>query len=82
MKVREQLMTPTGAAKGWVSVILALLALGIGQGLMVAYVGKEVRKICGIIVLIDDRNQRLPPADDDTNRFRRELHDYRRSIGC
>lgn len=75
-------MTSTGAARGWVSVLLALAAVASGQVLMVFYVSKEVRKICGIVVLIDDRNQQLPPGDADTTAFRNELHRYRERIGC
>jgi hypothetical protein len=41
------------------------------------------REICGLIVLIDDRNQGLPPAPDaDTAAFRAELHRYRVALGC
>lgn len=49
----------------------------------IGYVSHGLRKICGIIVLIDDRNQAMPPTTDpDTTRFRAELHSYRQSIGC
>ena len=41
------------------------------------------REICGIIRLIDDHNQELPPtADKDTADFRAELHRYRVALGC
>lgn len=41
------------------------------------------REICGIIRLIDDRQQAMPPATDpDTADFRAELHRYRLALGC
>ena len=41
------------------------------------------RQICGIVVIIDDRNQQMPPSTDPaTTEFRRELHAYRISLGC
>lgn len=44
---------------------------------------KRQREICGIIRLIDDRNQTMPPAADPaTAEFRREVHAYRTSLGC
>lgn len=41
------------------------------------------RDWCRIIVMLDDRNQTLPPAQDkETADFRAALHDLRISKGC
>lgn len=41
------------------------------------------RDWCRIIVMLDDRNQTLPPAQDQqTADFRAALHDLRISKGC
>jgi len=66
----------------------------VGLVLTIGYVSREVqaseernvkrqRDICGIVRLIDDRNQEMPPATDTaTADYRRELHAYRVSLGC
>lgn len=44
---------------------------------------RRSQEICGIIRLLDDRNQRLPPSPDpDAVSFRAELHRYRLALGC
>lgn len=66
-----------------IDLMVILLGLAGVALFTVGYVAHGLRKICGIIVLLDDRNQKLPPATDpDTTQFRTELHNYRRSIGC
>ncbi len=41
------------------------------------------RDWCRIIVMLDDRNQKLPPAQDkETADFRAALHDLRVTKGC
>ena len=40
------------------------------------------REICGIIVLIDDRNQAIKPTSEEQRRFIEELHRYRVALGC
>lgn len=40
------------------------------------------RDICGIIVIIDDRNQKISPTSEDQRRFIAELHRYRQKLGC
>lgn len=85
-----RLLTESGALKPWASAMLALIGFGASVGLLVAYVSKvdqrnieRGRQICGIIVLLDDRNQEMPPAADKaTADFRAELHRYRLSLGC
>lgn len=79
---RVQLVTATGALRAWVSVALLLAGLGGLVFFDIAYQTRGQRKICGIVVLLDDRNQRLPPADPETMAFRRELHLFRKSIDC
>lgn len=88
------LFTATGAMRAWAATMLTIVCFGLALGLTVAYVRKvnadaearnvqRSREICGLIVLIDDRNQALPPeSDPDTAAFRAELHRYRVALGC
>lgn len=87
-------LTSTGALTAWATLLVTLVSVGILAVLTIGYVKKvdadaerrnveRQRQICGIIVLIDDRNQAMPPATDpDTMRFRQELHTYRVGLGC
>jgi len=76
-------VTPTGAATFWVTLALALVTFGGGLALSIGYTAQQSRKICGVDVLIDDRNQKMPePTDPDTAQFRKALHQYRLSLGC
>lgn len=89
-----RMFTPSGAFRPWATVMIAILGFGLALGLTIGYVRKvdqdaerrnveRQQQICGIIVIIDDRNQDLPPATDpDTARFRVELHRYRLGLGC
>lgn len=44
---------------------------------------QRARDFCGVVVLIDDRYQRLPPQADKTARdFAAAIHTYRRKLGC
>lgn len=68
--------------------LLAMMVLGY------LYTNHVARQICGIIVLMDDRNQRTPlalPPDataqqrqqyEDAKQFVAAIHDYRNKIGC
>lgn len=76
------LTTPTGALRAWVSLALTLVSVAALAFLTIAYVAGQQRKICGIVVLLDDRNRTLPEGDADTMRFRAELHRYRVNLGC
>lgn len=87
-------LTQSGALKPWPTALALLLCVGLTVGFGIAYVRKvdraserrnveRGREICGIIRLIDDRNQEMPPATDpDTAAFRAELHRYRVNLGC
>jgi hypothetical protein len=89
-----KVLTPTGAMRAWATLLVVIAGFGLALGLTIGYVKKvdreaEVRNVersrdwCRIIVLIDDRNQTLPPAaDKDTADFRQALHDLRISKGC
>jgi hypothetical protein len=78
-----KVLTPTGAFRAWTTVGLLLVTMGIMMGITITYVAQRQRDICGLIVLIDDRNQKMPPATDkDTQDFRTELHRYRQRLGC
>lgn len=94
MKTGARILTPTGAIRAGWSVAMLILGFGLALGLTIAYVSKvdhdaerrnvdRSREICGLIRLIDDRNQTLPAAaDPDTVAFRAELHRYRLALGC
>lgn len=78
-----RLLTPTGALNAWVTIGLLVICVGAVTGAGIAYTAQRSKDICGMIVILDDRNQKLPPATDpDTANFRRELHAYRERIGC
>lgn len=77
-----KLTTSTGALRAWVTVLLVVIPITVLSVAVVFYVNRQTRLICGVVVLIDDRNQRLPPADPDTMAFRRELHRYRQLLAC
>lgn len=76
------LLTPTGALTAWATAGLMLITFGILAGLTIGYVKQRSRDICGIIVLMDDRYQKLTPADADQAEFFAELHRYRQKLGC
>jgi hypothetical protein len=92
--VRVPLLTPTGAFRAWATLFVVIVGFGLALGLTIGYVRKvdreaearnvqRSREICGLIRLIDDRNQRMAPAaDPDTTAFRAELHRYRIALGC
>lgn len=94
MRALAHFLTPTGAIRAWATVLMVVLGFGAALGLTIGYVVKvdkaaekrnveRSRDICGIIRLIDNRNQTLPPATDkDTADFRAELHRYRLKLGC
>lgn len=101
----HRLITATGAFRAWVTVILVLAGVGIAIGLTIAYVARvdrqaerrnidRARDFCGVIVLIDDRNQQAPPKlppnatpeqrqqYDVSVRFVAAIHAYRLKLGC
>lgn len=86
--------TQTGAFTAWASLLVALAGVGMALVLTIGYVQKvdaeaeerniqRSREICGMIRILDDRNQEMPPSTDPaTTEFRRELHAYRVGLGC
>lgn len=81
--IRERLLTPTGAFRAWPGALLLLVCFGACVVFTIGYVRDQQRAICDLVVMLDDRNQALPPAPDpDTANFRAELHRYRVKIGC
>ena len=72
-----------GALRASTTMIILLITVALLAYFTIAYVSDQQRKICKLMVLLDDRNQALPAAPDkDTADFRTELHNYRQSIGC
>ncbi len=94
MKPLARVLTPTGAMRAWATLLTVIVGFGLALGLTIGYVKKvdreaEARNVersrdwCRILILLDDRNQKLPPSQDkDTMDFRREIHDLRISKGC
>lgn len=94
MRALVRVFTPSGALRPWATMLVSVLGVALAIGFGIGYVRRvdqasdrrdlqRAREICGIIVLIDDRNQGMPPpADADTAAFRDELHRYRVSLGC
>jgi hypothetical protein len=90
---RVHVFTPTGAIRAWASILIVILGFGLALGFTIAYVTKvdkeaerrnveRSRDICGIIKLIDDRNQKLHPSSAEQKQFVDELHRYRLKLGC
>lgn len=82
MKLRHRLITETGALRAWVDVALIVTGLALLAYFTIAYVARSERKICGVVILLDDRNQKVTPASQDQKDFIDRLHDYRTQIGC
>lgn len=92
-----QVFTPTGALRAWAVVVMLIAGFGLALGFTIGYVKKvdhdaeqrnvqRAREICGLIVMIDDINQRQPaptgPTAPDVVAYRAELHRYRLRLGC
>lgn len=82
---------PEKAVYALVAVFVTSLALAIANVIYTDHVDQlaEHRNVersrdwCRIIVMLDDRNQKLPPAQDkETADFRQALHDLRITKGC
>lgn len=84
--MRERFVTQTGALRAWVDLAIIATVMAVGFGALtfftIAYVNQQERRICGIIVLLDDRNQKVTPANDDQRQFIEQLHRYRQDLGC
>ena len=77
----------------WAIVLSGLLGTGLAMVLIVGYVNRvdraaearnveRSRDICGIIRLIDDRNQGVTPTTEEQKQFIDELHRYRLKLRC
>jgi hypothetical protein len=84
--LKTKLLTPTGAARWGVSVMISLAGVGIAIGLAIGYTIKENnrqdRELCKVIVYIDDRNQRLPNPTPEQREAFDVLHGYRQALHC
>jgi hypothetical protein len=61
-------------------VFVTMLAFSIGN---VIYTNHVARQFCGVVTLIDDRYQKLPPAaDPNARQFADAIHAYRLKLGC
>lgn len=43
---------------------------------------KRSQEICGIIVLLDDRNQQVTPTSESQRQFIEAIHNYRIALDC
>jgi hypothetical protein len=93
MSSRMSVFTPTGAIRAWAVVLMFIVGFGLLVGFTIAYVARvdkeaerrnieRSRDICGIIKLIDDRNQTVKPTSAEQKQFIDELHRYRLKLGC
>lgn len=93
MKQAMHVFTPTGAMRAWATMLLAVIGFGLALGLTIAYVNRidrnaerrnveRSRDICGIIRIIDDRQQKVTNPNPDQKQFIDELHRYRVKLGC
>lgn len=75
---------------GLVLCVVAVLAVGVNS---VLYTNREVAKaeasavaslrlMCGWVVIVDDAQQRTPPATDVGRQFAAELHRFREALHC
>jgi hypothetical protein len=101
----QRVVTPTGALRAWPTILILILGFGLALGFTIAYVRKvdqdaerrnqqRARDFCDVVMLIDDRNQRVPPKlppnatveqrqqYDVAVRFVAALHAYRLKLGC
>lgn len=73
------------ARKAWAVVVVfgAILGFDAASAVISDQRDRErAREICGIIRLIDDRNQKVTPTTDDQRHFIIELHKYRLRLDC
>lgn len=82
MKVREHFLTSSGAMRPWLNVAVLVLGLALLAFFTIAYVTEQQRKICGLIVLMDDTYRQNPPPSDTGRQMRDEVRKYRARIGC
>jgi len=69
----------------WIILIILLnsTALGISGVIYTNRVAdKRAQEICGVVTLIDDRNQSITPANEDQHKFFDALHRYRQGLHC
>ncbi len=65
------------------SVIVLIVLFFCGFWYVNRVVEQSNHRWCGLLVLLDDRNQKLPePSDQETAKFRREIHDLRVGYRC
>lgn len=105
MRPLERVLTPTGAMRAWATLLAVIVGFGLVVGFTIGYVKKvdhdadrrnqqRARDFCGVVVLLDDRNQQVPPklAPNPTLEQRQQyevavqfvaaLHAYRFKLGC
>jgi hypothetical protein len=86
-------LTDSGALRPWVSVLVAIVGMGVALGLGIGWVSKvdrdaerrnieRSRDLCRILILLDDRQQQRTPTNQDDADFIAAVHDLRISKGC
>lgn len=78
---------PNRPVKMWQAISANVLVIIILWGLGVVYINRVVahnnQLLCGIVVLVDNRNRTLPPTNDpDSNKYRTEFRKLREAYHC
>jgi hypothetical protein len=65
------------------AIVSVMLAVGFNMYFTIRVANNNNHQWCGLLVLLDDRNQKAPPTNDpDTNQFRNEIHSLRTGYNC
>jgi hypothetical protein len=80
--VRTHVITPTGAARFWVSLGLFGLAVAIAVGFAIAYTQHVQRQMCGFIVALDEGYRETPPPTETGKNIAAKVAETRKRIGC
>lgn len=63
-------------------IAVQVVVIGLMVGFTISYVTLVQRRICGLIVLMDDAYRETPPATPTGLKMAREVNAYRHKIGC
>lgn len=91
MMRRVQAVTPTGAARLWLTLALCVGCVAVTIGFTITYVASVARRseaqsierardICGLIVIVDDVNQQQPPPHTGNPTTDQKIIEYRAAV--
>jgi len=81
-KIKEHVVTASGAARLWVTLGLSLTTMAVMAFFVIAYVREQQRQMCGLIVVLDEAYHETPPATTTGQHIADEVSHYRDEIGC